>query len=60
MPFSSVGLNHGIEQENRTMKVIGEITGITQKEATLVKFFLFAPELANLVIVFVELNEVSI
>ena len=49
IPFCSIGPDRGIEQENRTMKVIGGITGITQKEATLDKCFLIAPELARLV-----------
>lgn len=60
IPFCSIGPDHGIEQENRTMKVIGGITGITQKEATLDKFFLIAPELARLVNEFGDLNGVSI
>ena len=60
IPFCSIGPDHGIEQENRTMKVIGGITGITQKEATLDKFFLIAPELARLVNEFGEFNGVSI
>ena len=49
IPFCSIGPDRGIEQENRTMKVIGGITGITQKEAALDKCFLIAPELARLV-----------
>ena len=49
IPFCSIGPDHGIEHENRTMKVIGGITGITQNEATLDNFFLIAPELARLV-----------
>ena len=42
------------------MKIIGGITGITQKEATLDTFFLIAPELARLVNEFGELNGVII
>ena len=60
IPFCSIGPDHGIEQENRTMKVIRGITGITQKEATLDNVFLIAPELARLVNEFGELNGVSI
>ena len=60
IPFCSIGPDHGIEQENRTMKVIGGITGITQKKATLDKFFLIVPELARLVNEFGEFNGVSI
>ena len=60
IPFCSIGPDHEIEQENRTMKVIGGITGITQKEATLDNVFLIAPELARLVNEFGEFNGVSI
>ena len=60
IPFCSIGPDHGIEHENRAMKVIGGITGITQKEATLDKFFLIAPELARLVNEFGDLNGVKI
>ena len=38
-----VHFNQGIEQENRTLKVIGGIVGITQNEKALDKFFLIAP-----------------
>ena len=60
IPFCSIGPDHGIEHENRTMKVIGGITGITQNDATLDKFFLIAPELARLVKEFGDLNSVSV
>ena len=46
--FTSIGPDHGIEQENRKLKVIGGIVGITQKEKSLDKYFLIAPELSNL------------
>ena len=45
--FTSIGPDHGIEQENRELKVIGGIVGITQNEKSLDKFFLIAPELSN-------------
>jgi len=44
--FTSIGPDHGIEQENR--EVIGGIVGITQNEKSLDKYFLIAPELSNL------------
>ena len=41
--FTSIAPDHGIEQGNRTLKVIGGIVGITQNEKALDKFFLVAP-----------------
>ena len=32
--FTSIWPDHGIEQENRELKVVGGIVGITQKEKT--------------------------
>ena len=52
--FTSKAPDQGIEQENRTLKVIGGIVGITQNEKALDKFFLVAPELSNLLHAFSE------
>ena len=46
--FTSIGPDHGIEQENRGLKVVGGIVGITQNEKSLDKYFLIAPELSNI------------
>ena len=46
--FTSIASDQGIEQENRTLKMIGGIIGITQNEKALDKFFLVAPELSKL------------
>ena len=46
--FTSIAPDHGIEQENRRLKVIRGIVGITQNEKALDKFFLIAPELSKL------------
>jgi hypothetical protein len=46
--FTSIAPDHGIEQENRSLKVIGGIVGITQNEKSLDKYFLIAPELSKL------------
>ena len=46
--FTSMAPDHGIEQENRSLKVIGGIVGITQNEKSLDKYFLIAPELTKL------------
>ena len=45
--FTSIAPDHGIEHENRTLKVIGGIVGITQNERALDKFFLIAPVLSK-------------
>ena len=45
--FTSIAPDHGIEQENRTLKVIGGILGITQNERALDKFFLIATGLSK-------------
>ena len=37
--FTSIAPDHGIEQENRRLKVMGGIIGITQNEKALDKFF---------------------
>ena len=46
--FTAIAPDQGIEQETRTLKVIGGIVGITQNEKALDKFFLIAPELSKL------------
>ncbi len=59
IPFCSIGPDHGIEHENRAMKVLGGITGLTRNESALDKYFLIAPELARLVKEFEQLNEID-
>ena len=46
--FTSIAPDQGIEQENRTLKAIGGIVGITQNEKALDKFSLIALELSKL------------
>ena len=46
--FTSMTPDQGIEQENRTLEVIGGIVRITQNEKTLANLFLIAPELSKL------------
>jgi hypothetical protein len=48
IPFTSLGVDQALEQENRTMKVLGRLRSLTQKPAALARFFLVAPELARL------------
>ena len=37
--FSAVGVDHGIEQENRAMKVLGGIKGIANNQKALDQYF---------------------
>ena len=48
IPFCSIGPDHGIEHENRSMKVLGGIVGITQSQKALDRFFWIAPEMSRL------------
>lgn len=48
VPFCSIGVDHALEHVNRAMKVKGGLSGITQKPAALLRFFLIAPELTRL------------
>ena len=48
IPFTSIGSDHAMEQDNKKMKVSGGIIGITQNTAALHRFFLAAP-LLNLI-----------
>ena len=46
--FCAVGADNALGHLNRSMKVSGELVGITQNERAQAKFFLIAPELAKL------------
>ncbi len=48
IPFCELGVDHALEQVNRTMKVMGGIKGITSRPAMLARFFLAAPEMSRL------------
>ena len=45
--FCAVGADNALEHLNRSMKVSGELVGITQNERAQAKFFLIAPELTK-------------
>lgn len=51
--------DHGIEQENRALKVIGEMTGITQNEKALEKYFLIASELSKYLTEFAAIYDIG-
>ena len=48
LPFCALGADHALEQVNRSMKVSGGLIGITLNPSARTKFFLIAPEMANL------------
>ena len=48
IPFTSIGSDHAIEQENKNLKVNGGITGLTQTHSVLTRFCMVAPVLSSL------------
>ncbi|MES9882594.1 MAG: hypothetical protein ABW185_17125, partial [Sedimenticola sp.] len=46
--FSKIGVDHALEQVNRSLKVLGGITGITTNADALARFFLVAHEVSRL------------
>lgn len=54
VPFSAIGADHGIEQENRALKVLGGIKGLANSNQALNEYFLTAAELGNIVESFCE------
>ena len=49
VPFTSIGADHGIEQENRSIKVMGGIKGIGNSSINLDEYFLSAAEMSNII-----------
>ena len=48
VPFSAIGADHGLEQQNRVMKVLGGIKGIANSQTALDEYFMTAGELSLL------------
>lgn len=47
MPFCGMGVNHVLEQGIRSLKVMGEITEITQNDKALTRYLLTAAEITG-------------
>ena len=47
-PFSTIGADHGLEQQNRALKVLGGIKGIANSQTALDEFFMTAGEMSLL------------
>ena len=54
IPFTSIGSDHALEQENKVMKVTGGVKGLTQNPSGLYRFCLTAPVLNALTKAFCE------
>lgn len=60
IPFTSIGSDHALEQENKVMKVTGGIIGLTQNPAALYRFCLVAPILNLFSQEFCQINNISV
>ena len=54
VPFTLIGADHGIEQENRALEALGGIKGIANLSEWLEKYFLSAAEMSNIIAFFCE------
>ena len=48
VPFSAIGADHGLENQNRALKVLGGIKGIANSQTALDEFFMTAGEISLL------------
>ena len=49
IPFCGLGVDQGLEQEIRNLKIDGGVLGIPQNESALSRYFLTAPELTRII-----------
>ena len=49
IPFSTIRVDHAIEQENRAVKVLGGIKGIANNRKELDEYFLTVSEMGNII-----------
>ena len=59
IPLVGIGSDHAMEQENKKMKILGGIVGLTQKPATLNRFCLASPIISSLSTEFAEINNIN-
>ena len=48
IPFSAIGADHAMEQENKSLKVRGGVTGLTQNQSALTRFCLISSIISSL------------
>ena len=58
VPFSAIGADHGIEQENKSMKILGGIKGIANNQQALDEYFLTAGEMGNIIEDFADVFQI--
>ena len=56
--FTAIGVDHGIEQENRAMKVLGGIKGIANNQRAPDQYFLIVSEMGNIIEEFCQVFDV--
>ena len=54
VPFTSIGADHGIEQENRSIKVMVGIKGTSNSSINLHEYFLSTAEISNIITSFCD------
>ena len=59
VPFTAIGADHGIEQENKSMKILGGIKGITNNQRALDEYFLTAGRMGTIIEEFAELFQIK-
>ena len=55
VPFTAIGPDYGIEQENGALKVLGDIKGVANSYQALDEYLLTAAELGNMIKDFCEI-----
>ena len=58
-PFSAIGADHGIEQLNRELKVVGGVKGLLMNKNALHRFTLVAPVLDSICQSFSQINNLA-
>ena len=48
VPFTAIGADHGIEQESCSLRVLGGIKGLTNKQHSLDEYFLTTGQISNI------------
>ena len=59
VPFCAIGVDHAMEQENKSIKIAGGITGITLNQTALDRFVLTAPQISQIVEEVIESNGIN-
>ena len=58
VPFSAIGADHGLEQQNCAMKVLGSIKGMSNSQTAFDEFFMTAGEMSLLMYQFTSTGSI--